>query len=142
MKKIFATVFSVVALSASAGEVTVSAVRDFGLNANGVRVEAQVQGFTLSATRIADQYNRFGVGKELQLFASGPFSVSAGVGVGYQSTLAASDVNGFGLSAGAKAEYKLTKNLSALVGVEQFYGQSRISGFSNTTGTVGMKVSF
>jgi len=81
MKKIAIAALALAAITASATEIAVSEVRDFGLKSNGVRVTAplgSIAGFTpqLSVTEINKQYIRFGVGGEYALTTVGPVAVA------------------------------------------------------------------
>ena len=143
MKKIIIAALATVAFAASAAEVTVSAARDYqGQHADGYRVATQVAGLGLSATHIDNRYNRFAVGKDVQLTKVGPVAVSAGVAGVYQATNTSVGVDGYGLTVGTKASYAVTKSVDLVAGVERFYGQDRIKQFNGNVGTVGLNVKF
>ena len=139
MKKIImATLFTTTAFAASAVEV--SAVRDYNLEANGYRVATSVSGIDLSATRVDAGYSRYAVGKTFDLTKVGKVGVSANVAGVYQDTIGGT--NGYGVTAGLKATFPITKSIDVVAGVERFAGQDRISQFNGTTGTIGLNVKF
>jgi YfaZ precursor len=141
MKKIAMIALIAMAGVASAGEVTVSAVRDYtGTDSTGYRVATDVKGFAVSATHIDSRYNRYAVGKEFALTTVGPVSLAATGAAVYQDTLGGE--NGYGFTVGAKATYPVTKAVSIVAGVERFTGQSRISAFDGNVATVGLNVKF
>lgn len=143
MKKLVIATLAAVALAASAGEITVSSVRDYtGTDTNGYRVATQVVGLGLSATHIDNKYNRFAVGKEFQVAKLGPVALSAGGAGVYQSTNTVDGVDGYGLTLGGKATLALTKSVDVVAGVERFYGQDRIKQFNGNVGSLGLNVKF
>lgn len=140
MKKAIIASMLVITATAFAGEVTVSGARDYGVEENGFRVGTSVAGLTLTATHIDNSYNRYAVGKDVELTKLGPVALSAGAAVSYQDTVRAKD--GYGISVGAKATLPITKQLDLVAGVERFIGQERVSQFNGNTGTIGLKVKF
>lgn len=140
MKKAIIASMLVLTMTAFAGEVTVSGTRDHGVEANGFRVGTNVAGLTLSASHIDNSYNRYAVGKDIELTKLGPVALSAGASVSYQDT--ARGVNGYGISVGAKATLPITKSVDLVAGVERFAGQERISQFNGNVGTIGLNVKF
>jgi hypothetical protein len=142
MKKIAMIALIAMAGVASAGEVTVSAVRDYtGVDSTGYRVATDVKGIAISATHIDSRYNRYAVGKEFALTTFGPVSLSATGAAVYQDTLGSNE-NGYGFTVGAKATYAITKNISAVAGVERFTGQSRINAYDGNVASIGLNVKF
>ena len=145
MKKYVVSTLAFIAMCASATEVTVSEVRDFGLKSNGVRVTAplgSIAGFTpqLSVTEINKQYVRFGVGGEYALATVGPVAVAlTGTGL-YQDTHRGA--SGYGLTFGAKATVPVTKSVALVASTERFVGQARESKFDGNTGTIGLNIKF
>lgn len=143
MKKIVIAALATIALAASAAEVTVSSVRDYtGTDTNGYRVATQVAGLGLSATHIDNKYNRFAVGKDIQVAKLGPVALSAGGAGVYQSTNTVGGVDGYGLTVGAKASVALAKSVDLVAGVERFYGQDRVKQFNGNVGSVGLNIKF
>jgi len=141
MKKIAMIALIAMAGAATAAEVTVSAVNDHaGIDSVGYRVATDVKGFTVSATHVDGRYNRYAVGKDFALTKVGPVNLSAGGAAVFQDTLGG--VNGYGLTAGAKATYTITKNFSAVASVERFIGQSRVNDYNGMVTTVGLNVKF
>ena len=123
-----------------AGELSISQVRDFGLNRNGVEVSAPVAGFATNVTHVDNSYNRVGLSKDFGV-TSGKFFASVSPGVAYQRTLDGTS-SGYGITLGAKAGVQVSKDVNFHIGVGQFYGQNRVADFSNTTGSVGVTVKF
>lgn len=142
MKK-FLTALAFVAAAGAvcAAEVGVSAVRDYNVDKDGVRVTATVGKATVSATSIDNVYNRYAVGTGVDLFKVGPVKVGATGAVVYQDT-ANAGTNGYGVAAGLKATLPLAKNVDLTAGVERFVGQSRINEYNGTVGTVGVALRF
>lgn len=144
MKKIvIGTALAIASAMAFAADVSVSAVHDHKSNANGVRIEAPlpVAGLKASVTSIEQLGNRVAVGKDFALTTVGPVALGATVGAVYQNSTGTAS-NGYGLTVGAGASYPITKNVKAVVGVERFIGQDRVSQFNGNVTTVGLNVKF
>lgn len=143
MKKlIIATSIMAASLSTMATEVSVSAVRDFNLNANGARVTTELSGLKLSATNVDNQYLRLSVGKEFPLVKVGPVSLSASVSGVSQDSKAVHHSDGYGLALGGKATLAVTKSIDLVASAERFVGQSRVSSYNGNTGTLGLTLKF
>jgi hypothetical protein len=141
MNKFLIATLIAAATSASAADVSVSAVHDYNLQKTGVRVDTTAFGLTLSGTNIANEYNRVALGKSFDVLSTGPLTLSvSGAGV-YHSRLTPGE-DGYGATLGAGVSYKLNKAVSVVAGVEQFYGQRRLRDVSGVTGNLGLKVSF
>lgn len=140
MKKAIIASMLLVTATAFAGEVSVSGVRDYGVEANGFRVGTSVAGLTLTATHIDNIYNRYAVGKDVELTKLGPVALSAGASLSYQDSARAKD--GYGISVGAKATLPITKQLDLVAGVERFAGQERISRFNGNVGSIALNVKY
>ena len=144
---VIASVLALALGTASAADVSVGGVYDYNLNKGGVRVTASGAKLgaitpTLSYTRVEDGYNRFALGGELGLGAVGPVKVAATAAGVYQDTLVPGIGAGYGLTAGLKATYDITKNVALTAGVERFVGQDRISAFDGTVASVGVAYRF
>lgn len=139
-KLILATAISLSALTATAADVSVSTVRDFSTDRNGVRVTTGVAGFNAGYTHVTDSYNRFSLGKEMQLVKLGKASVAATGTAVYQNST--NNANGYGLIAGVKAAYPLTKDLELVAGIERFIGQKRVNSYNGNTTVVGVNIKF
>lgn len=146
MKKLLiATALVAVTSMAAAAEVGMSSVRDIGLDKNGVRVTAtvgSVAGFRpqLSFTQVNGSYDRWAVGGQYTLAKVGPVAfatVATGV---YHDAAVGSD--GYGLTAGLKATYALSKTVDVVAGVERFVGQDSISASNATTTSFGLNLKF
>lgn len=140
-KFILATAISLSAITATAADISVSTVRDFTTDRNGVRVTTGVAGFNAGYTHVTDSYNRFSVGKEMQLVSLGSASVAATGSAVYQNS-SGNHQNGYGLVAGLKAAYPLTKDLELVAGVERFIGQKRVNSYNGNTTVVGVNLKF
>ena len=140
MKKAIIASLLAVSASAFAGDVTISAVRDYNVERNGFQIGTNVKGLTVTATHIDQGYNRYAVGKDFELTKVGPVALSAGGSVSYQDTF--NSVGGYGLSLGAKATMPITKTMDLVASVERTAGQERISQFNGNTGAIGVKVKF
>ena len=140
MKKAIIASMLTITLSAFAGEVTVSEAHDYGVKENGFRVGTSVAGLSLTATHIDSKYNRYAVGKEVEVTKVGPVALSAGGSVSYQDTVRAKD--GYGLTVGAKATLPITKSVDLVAGAERFVGQNRVSSFNGNVGTIGLTAKF
>jgi hypothetical protein len=144
MKKIviagmLASVFGV----ASAVEVSVGGVYDSKAEKSGVRVTAsagKIGSFTpiASYTHIDGVYNRYAVGGAYSIVGIGPVNLSATASGVYQDTPAG--INGYGVTAGLKAQYDVTKNIAVIGTVERFVGQDRVSDYNATV--AGASVAF
>lgn len=133
--------------TASAADVSVGGVYDYTLNKAGVRVTASAGKLgpitpTVSYTRVDEAYNRFALGGELPITNLGPVKVAATAAGVYQDTLVPGIGSGYGLTAGLKATYDVTKNVAVTAGVERFVGQDRISAFDGTVASVGVAYRF
>jgi hypothetical protein len=140
MKKIVIAAMLAITATAFAGEVSVSALRDYNTKTDGFRVGTEVAGLSLTGTHLNKQYNRYAVGKDFSVTKVGPVEISAGVAGAYQDTNHGK--SGYGLSAGANATYALNKSVDAVIGVERFVGQTRIKSFDGNTATVGLTAKF
>jgi hypothetical protein len=141
MNKFLIATLIAAATSASAADVSVSAVRDYNLDKTGVRLETTLLGVSLSATNVSGEYNRLAVGKTYDLLSVGPVSLGvSGAGV-YHARLNPGE-DGYGATIGARVSYKLDSNASVIAGVEQFYGQRRLRDTSGVSGNIGLKVTF
>ena len=140
MKKAIIASLLAVSASAFAGDVTISAVRDYNVERNGFQIGTNVKGLTVTATHIDQGYNRYAVGKDFELTKVGPVALSAGGSVSYQDTF--NSAGGYGLSLGAKATMPITKTMDLVASVERTAGQERISQFNGNTGAIGVKVKF
>lgn len=148
MKKAFvALAISVAGTAALAADVSVSGVRDYTLDRDGVRVAATaskpvVRNITptASVTYINDRYTRYAVGGTIPVAQLGAVAVKATAGGVFQDT--AVGANGYGLTAGLQAAVDLSKNVQLTAGVERFVGQSRVNQFNGTVGTVGVALKF
>lgn len=140
MKKAIIASMLAITTAAFAGEVTVSAARDYNVELDGYRVGTSVAGVNLTATHIEKTYTRFAVGKDFELVKVGPVALSAGGSVVYQDTT--NGANGYGLSIGAKATMPITKSIDLVAGVERFTGQSRVANSNGNTGSVGLNLKF
>jgi hypothetical protein len=140
MKKAIIASMLVLTSAAFAGEFTVSGAYDYTANEQGFRVGTSVAGLSLTATHIDNHYNRYAVGKDVELVKIGPVALSAGASVSYQDTI--NGVNGYGLSVGTKATLHITKQIDLVASTERFAGQSRVSQFNGNTGTIGLRVKF
>lgn len=147
MKKIVIAGILATAVSvASAAEVSISAAHDFKADRWGTRVTLSGDSFgsvtpQASVTHINDLYNRYAVGAEIGLTSVGPVKLGATAAGVYQAT-AINGSNGYGVTAGLKASYDVTKQLSVIGTVERFYGQERIKAYDGTVATVGVAYKF
>lgn len=140
MKKIVLATLLAVTGVAFAGDVSVSAIRDYAVDKNGFAVGTSVAGLAVTASHVENTYNRLSVGKNFNVANVGPVALSAGAGVVFQDTHVGD--NGYGLTVGAKATMPVTKNVSLVAGVERFSGQDRINKYNGNVGTVGLNVKF
>lgn len=145
MKKImFALAVMAAGMSAHALDVGVSAVHDYNLSKNGVRLQTAVPvvpgGLTASVTHIEDGYARLAVGKSFDLAKAGPVQFSASVSGVHQTTH--NGPNGFGVVVGAGASMPISKNVGLTAGVERFIGQDRVKQFNGNSAVVGLNVKF
>lgn len=142
MKKFLTALAFVAAAGAvSAAEVGVSAVRDYNLDKDGVRVTATLGKLTASATSVDYKYNRYAVGTGVDLGSIGPVKVGATVAGVYQDT-SVSGVDGYGVTGGLKAVLPITKTVELAAGVERFVGQERIRQYNGTVGSIGLVARF
>lgn len=144
---VIASVLALTVGTASAADVSVGGVYDYTLNKGGVRVTASVGKLgpltpTVSFTRVDEVYNRFALGGELGLANVGPVKIAATAAGVYQDTRLVGADSGYGLTAGLKATYSLTKNVDVVAGVERFVGQNRISAFNGNVASVGVAYRF
>lgn len=146
MKKVVLSLVSAMAItSANAMDMSLSHVRDFNLDRNGVRVEAsvgQVLGVTptVGLTYVDDVYTRYALGTKVEVLKLGNLSVAAvGSGV-FQDTKVGQ--NGFGLTVGAQASVDLAPRVSLTAGVERFIGHNRVDSFNGGVASVGLNVKF
>ena len=144
MKKLLLATLLATSLTAMA-DVSVSLVRDATLDKTGARVTLSgpeygpVKSFA-TVTNVNDAYIRYGAGGELSGVQVGPVALSATGSVVYQDVT--SGVSGYGLVAGVKAAYPITKNIDVVASVERFYGQERISQFNSNTVGLGLTAKF
>ena len=146
MKKLLlVTALAAFMSTAMATDVSVSLVRDATIDKTGARVilsgpeYGPVKSFA-TVTNVNDAYIRYGVGGELSGVQVGPVALSATGSVIYQDVT--SGVSGYGLVAGVKAAYPITKNIDVVASVEKFYGQERISQFNGNTVGLGLTAKF
>jgi len=130
--------------SVQAAEFGIASVHDYDANKNGTRVSAQLSSKmfgvapTISATLVENAYNRYAIGGKLELAKVGPLTLDAvGSGV-YQDSVGRSD--GYALTAGVAATYKVNDTVSVTAGIEQQRGQDRIESFNGNTTSVGVKI--
>lgn len=147
MKKIV-TAIALVGMSAlaSAGEVSLSVANDNKVDRVGSRVTiaadkplvGSIMPF-VSGT-FNERYARLAAGGEVGLFNVGAFKVNANLAVVRQASQEGRDGNGF--TAGVKATYALTKNVSLVVGAERFNGSDHLDRLTGTVATVGVATRF
>lgn len=130
---------------ASAAEVSVGAVYDGKVEHYGTRVSVSGPSFGLvtpkaSATYITNFYTRYAVGGDVNLVEIASVKLGATASGVYQNSH--NDVNGYGLTAGLKATYDITKNIALTGGVERFYGQDRIKAYNGTTTSLSVSYKF
>lgn len=140
-----------VALAAStaavgATEVSLSAVRDFGVNANGVQAEVRqpitpALGIKARFTHADSIYNRTGIAADYTIGKVGPVQFNVVGGTYYQRTLV-EGVNGYGLHVGTNAVYELTPTLELIGSVERNFNQTRINHFNGNTVAIGARYKF
>jgi hypothetical protein len=144
MKKIvIGTAIAIASVAAFAGDVTVSAVRDYKSSTNGVRIQTAlpVAGLKVSVTNVEQLGNRVAVGRDFELTTLGPIALGTTVAAVYQNS-AGTASNGYGLTVGPNVSYAITKNIKAVVAAERFIGQDRVSQFNGNVTTVGLNVKF
>lgn len=140
MKKVICAALIFCSSTAFAGGIGLAGVRDFNADKNGIRLSAEMFGVNSSVTHVENAYNRYAVGKDFDVVRFGGFKLQAAPSVAYQDSSKGQD--GYGLSVGSKVGYALGKNASVNVGVERFFGQSRIKSHNGTTATVGLNLTF
>jgi len=140
MKKIITAVIISCSSAAYAGGVGLSGVYDVKAERSGVRLSAQAYGVNVSATHLDKLYDRYSVGKDIDLFKIAGIRVQASPGVVHQNSFKGHD--GYGISGGLKSSFNLSKNISLVGGVEHFIGQSRIKSNNGTAATVGINFTF
>ena len=146
MKKTLIALALSFALGASmAAEVNVDAVRDNRSGANGARVllsTNSVYGVSplVSATRVSDQFTRYGAGAKYDFASLGPVTLSATGTAVYQDTVHGK--SGYGLTAALGAEVNLVKNVNLVASVERFVGQQRVASANGAVVAVGLNVKF
>jgi hypothetical protein len=146
MKKI--VIASILAASvgvASAAEVSVGGVYDGKAELYGTRVTISAGSIgqvtpKVSVTNINDLYTRYAVGADLNLIEVASVKLGVTASGVYQNGYNA--IDGYGVVAGLKATYDITKNISLTGGVERFYGQERIKGYNGTTTSVAVSYKF
>lgn len=137
---------ALLAVSASAATVSVSAVNDYTAGQPGFKATAEVGNFwgvtpQLSATHVNNRYNRYAVGAEYGFVSLGPVKFAATGEGAYQRTFGGL-ANGYGLGLGVKAETSLAKNVSLTAGYSRFFGQEVIKASNGNTLALGVKYSF
>jgi outer membrane receptor for ferrienterochelin and colicin len=130
---------------ASAVEVGVGAVYDGKSEQYGTRVSVSGPSFGIvtpkaSATYITNSYTRFAVGADVNLVQVASVKLGATASGVYQNSH--NDVDGYGVTAGLKATYDITKNIALTGGVERFYGQDRIKAYNGTTTSLSVSYKF
>lgn len=146
MKKfIIAGVLASVVGVASAVEVSVGGAYDYKAEQFGTRVAVSAGKIgpvtpNASVTYINNVYTRYAVGGDVSLVSLGPVKLGAGVSGVYQDSYTGQD--GYGVTAGLKANYDVTKNISVTGGVERFYGQDRIKSSNGTVASLAVSYKF
>lgn len=141
MKKlVIASIVLASAATAFAGDVTVSAIRDYNVGKNGVAVGTSVAGLQLTASHVEDAYNRYAVAKSFDVTKVGPVALSASAGVAFQDTVKGE--NGYGLVLGAKATMPVAKNVDVVAGLDRFIGQHRVAESNGNVFSAGLNVKF
>lgn len=144
MKKfVIATTLALTAAASFAGDFSVSAsdVYKHKGDVNAARVGATGYGFEANVT--ADpKLTEIAVGKEFTVAEFGPVNFSlVGEGVYQRSTLTERDT-GYGIRAGAKVNYPLTKQLTLSVGAERYAAEHRLRQFDANTAIAGVSYKF
>ena len=149
MKEIaIAALMAVSAVSASAYELGVTAVRDYaGANstAHGLTLGTKVSGFGVTAgfernTQGKNDQDRLSLVADRTLVKSGRVSVAARAGVAHLDNARGAD--GYALVAGLGASYALTKSTALTLALDRQYGQDRVSAHDGNRVTLGVKTSF
>lgn len=146
MKKfIIAGVLATAVGAASAVEVGVGGVYDGKAEQYGTRVTVSGANFGLvtpkaSATIINNLYTRYAVGADADVVAVGPVKLGVTAAGVYQNSFDGAD--GYGVTAGLKATYDITKNIALTGGVERFYGQERIKSYNGTVTSLTVSYKF
>ena len=131
--------------AAQAADLAVSAAYDPLAHRTGVRVEATLAAPVLgdvtgSFTRLGGDFDRFAVGKSLDLGKIGPVSFKLdGAGVYQRSDVATS---GFGATVGAHAEATVIKDVTATLGIERFHGEHKLISDNGSILLAGVKLAF
>ncbi|MFZ9611010.1 MAG: hypothetical protein ACO294_09945 [Methylococcales bacterium] len=143
MKKLLTTLFLIAAtFTASAVEVGISEVHDYGVKKNGYRASVEVAGINLTGTHMGHSYNRLTVGKDFQVFKFGNATFYAGASAAYQNTLVSNVANGYGAVADVKADLVVSKNINLTLGAEHFGGRNQIKQFNGNAVNIGLEYKF
>jgi hypothetical protein len=129
-------------LTASAVELGVSEVHDYGVRKNGYRATVEVSGIDLSATHMGHSYNRITAGKDFQVYKFGNATFYAGAAVAYQDTLVSKVNNGYGAVANVKADLAVSKKINFTLGAEHFGGINQIKQFNGNAVNIGLEYKF
>lgn len=146
MKKyIIAGILATTVGVAAAAEVSVGGVYDGKAEQYGTRVSVSGPSFGVvtskaSATYITNFYTRYAVGADVNVISVMSVKLGATASGVYQNSH--NDVDGYGVTAGLKATYDITKNIALTGGVERFYGQDRIKAYNGTTTSLSVSYKF
>lgn len=148
MKKlVIGSLFTMIAATASAVDLGVSSVYDFGTDRNGYMVTAGHNigrlGLELGAARFTESgqdQTRVSLVGSLELFKVGQIGVSAKVGGAYLDNQTAAD--GYAAMAGVGVSMPITKSIHVVGDVVRQFGQERVNGFDGTVATAGLKYRF
>lgn len=137
-------VLAVAGFAAAAGDVEVSAVRDYSIDRSGVRIGLTLPdsmlGATGAVTFVDGGYTRFSVGKTIDIVRGDRARLQTTVAGVYQDSRTGSD--GLGVTVGVGGVVQLAKGLDFTAGVERFYGQDRLSGYTGNTVTAGLSLKY
>ena len=148
-KAILAVALMASAGLASAAEIGVQGLRDYGTNPDrngfGITVGQKFGAVTATAgfdrfTKGTNDLDRYSLVGGVDVAKLGPVTVAVKAGVAYLDPQTSS--NGYALLAGAGVSYPLTKKVALTADYRYQHGQDRVSQFNGSTIGAGVKVSF
>ena len=143
--------------------VGIDYVYDVPASAGGTRLNGYAGKYSVftpkvSVTTVSGQYNRFGLGTDIDVINYGPFSLAATVTGSFQDTSYTQDVifqkkniyynvferfdSGWGVAGGVKANYNVAKNIDFNVTWEQFNGETNINRYNGNIFSSGLAYRF
>lgn len=146
MKKLLILIALGISMSVMAADLSLTSVHDYTNNQTGLRVSAKSEGFgsykgfspVMSYTKMTGFYDRTALGAEYDLMKIGNVNLVASGNGFYQNSVKGND--GYGVNAGLRATYSLTKNIALNATAERNFGQTRLG--SDTVTGLGMSIKF